>query len=230
LGRSDRILVAVPIAGATHAPVEIYLTALSRALSGPRRRRADLMAEARDSLEDATEAFEADGLNRWEAEEQAVADFGELDEVVPGYRAELGIAQGRRTALALCLVMLAQPIIWKEGVWAWNRDTGSPTAYTAFLNQLVMVIGMVTIAGAVLALLASGIGLRYPAVRDRATKSTAVFALLSGGAVSVVSIALSTSSALADHAGLDGVAVVFGLVLLPLILVGRSAHRTLRLA
>jgi hypothetical protein len=188
------------------------------------------MAEARDSLEDATEAFEADGLNRWEAEQQAVADFGELDEVVPGYRAELGIAQGRRTAMALCLVMLAQPIIWKEGVWSWNRDTGSPTAYTAFLNQLVMVIGMVTIAGAVLALLASGIGLRYPAVRDHATKATAVFALLSGGAVSVVSIALSTSSALADRSGPDGIAVVLGLVLLPLILVGRSAHRTLRLA
>ena len=220
----------MPIAGATHAPVETYLTALSRSLSGPRRRRADLMAEARDSLEDATEAFEADGLNRWEAEQQAVADFGELDEVVPGYRAELGIAQGRRTAMALCLVMLAQPIIWKEGVWSWNRDTGSPTAYTAFLNQLVMVIGMVTIAGAVLALLASGIGLRYPAVRDHATKATAVFALLSGGAVSVVSIALSTSSALADRSGPDGIAVVLGLVLLPLILVGRSAHRTLRLA
>ena len=220
----------MPIAGATHAPVETYLTALSRSLSGPRRRRADLMAEARDSLEDATEAFEADGLSRWEAEQQAVADFGELDEVVPGYRAELGIAQGRRTAMALCLVMLAQPIIWKEGVWSWNRDTGSPTAYTAFLNQLVMVIGMVTIAGAVLALLASGIGLRYPAVRDHATKATAVFALLSGGAVSVVSIALSTSSALADRSGPDGIAVVLGLVLLPLILVGRSAHRTLRLA
>lgn len=220
----------MPITGAGRAPVETYLAELSRALGGPRRRRADLMTEARDSLEDATEAFEADGLSRNEAEQRAVADFGELDEVVPGYRAELGIAQGRRTALALCLVMLAQPIIWKEGVWAWNRDTGSPTAYTAFLNQLVMVIGMLTIAGAVLALLASGIGLRYPAVRDRATKATAVFALLSGGAVSVVSLALSTSSALADHSGPDGIAVVLGLVLLPLVLVGRSAHRTLRLA
>jgi hypothetical protein len=231
-GRSDRILVAVPSPGAivTHTPVETYLTELSRALSGPRRRRADLMAEARDSLEDATEAFEADGLDRWEAEQQAVADFGELAEVVPGYRAELGIAQGRRTALALCLVMLAQPIIWKEGVWSWNQDSGSPTAYTAFLNSLVMVIGMLTIAGAVLALVASGIGLRYPAVRDRATRSTAVFALVSAASVSVVSIALSASSALADNSGPDGMAVVLGFVLLPLVFVGRSAHRCLRLA
>ncbi|WP_133979885.1 permease prefix domain 1-containing protein [Kribbella voronezhensis] len=220
----------MPATETSRAPVETYLAELSRALSGPRRRRADLMAEARDSLEDATEAFEAGGLSRWDAEQHAVADFGELDEVVPGYRAELGIAQGRRTALALCLVMLAQPIIWKEGLWAWNRDSGSPTAYTAFLNDLVMVIGMLTIVGSVLALLASGIGLRYPAVRDRATRAIAVFALLSGGAVSVVAIALSTSSALAERSGPDGIAVVLGFVLFPLLLVGRSARRCLRLA
>lgn len=214
----------------TAAPVETYLTELSRALTGPRRCRADLMAEARDSLEDATEAFEADGLDRWEAEQQAVQDFGELDEVVPGYRAELGIAQGRRTALALCLVMLAQPIIWKEGIWIWNQDPGSATAYTAFLNQLVKGVGMLTIAGSVLAVLASGIGLRYPAVRDRATRATAVFALVSGGAVGAVSIALSTSSALASNSGPYGVAAVLGFVLLPLMVVGRSARRCLRLA
>ncbi len=78
-----RILVAVSITRAGQTPVEIYLTELSRALQGPRRRRADLMAEARDSLEDATEAFEADGLDRYEAEQQAVADFGDLTRWFP---------------------------------------------------------------------------------------------------------------------------------------------------
>jgi hypothetical protein len=220
----------VPIAAATHAPVETYLTELSRALSGPRRRRADLMTEARDSLEDATEAFEADGLSRRKAEERAVADFGELGEVVPGYRAELGIAQGRRTALALCLVMLAQPIVWLDGAWSWSQDSGSPTPYSVFLNQLVMVIGGTAIAGTVIALLASGIGLRYPAVRDRVTRATAVFALLSGGAVGVVSIAMATTSAVSNHAGVGGLGIVFVFVLLPLALVGRSATRCLSLA
>ncbi|WP_246485809.1 permease prefix domain 1-containing protein [Kribbella qitaiheensis] len=211
------------------SPVETYLTELNRALSGPRRRRADLMAEARDGLEDATEAFEADGLDRADAEQQAVADFGELDEVVPGYRAELGIAQGRRTALALCLVMLIQPIVWQEGVWSWNQDSGSPTALTAFLGELVRAIGMLSIAGAVLALLASGIGLRYPAVRDHATRSTAVFGLVSSGAVSMIAIAMAALSALAEHSGPGGLAVAIGFVLLPLAFVGRSAHRCLRL-
>jgi hypothetical protein len=188
------------------------------------------MAEARDSLEDATEAFEADGLDRCQAEQQAVADFGELDEVVPGYRAELGIAQGRRTALTLCLVMLAQPIVWLDGAWSWSQNSGSPTPFSEFLNQFVMLVGGTTIAGTVVALLASGIGLRYPAVRDRLTRTTAVFALVSGGAVGVVSIAMATTSLVENHGGLGGLGIVAAFVLLPLVLVGRSATRCLRLA
>ena len=225
-----RILVAVSITRAGQTPVESYLTELNRALQGPRRRRADLMAEARDSLEDATEAFEADGLDRYQAEQQAVADFGELDEVVPGYRAELGIAQGRRTALALCLVLLVQPIVWLDGAWSWTRQSGSPAPFSVFLNQFVMLVGGTAIAGTVVALLASGIGLRYPAVRDRVTRATGVFGLLSSGAVSVVGVAMATTSAVANHAGVGGFGIVFVFVVLPLLLVGRAAHRCLRLA
>lgn len=211
-------------------PVELYLTGLSRALRGPRRRKADLMAEARDSLVDAIEAYEAGGLSQHEAAEQAVADFGELDEVVPGYRSELGIAQGRRTAVLLVLVMLAQPIIWLEGVWSWNSHPESGTPIVAFLNQLVMVVGMLSIAGSVLALIATGIGLRYPVVRDRATKLTARFALSSCAAVSIIALLLSTASSIADGTGTQGLLVAGGFVIAPLLLVGRSAHRCLRLA
>jgi hypothetical protein len=188
------------------------------------------MAEARDSLEDATEAFEADGLDRYQAEQQAVADFGELDEVAPGYRAELGIAQGRRTAFALCLVMLAQPIVWLDGAWSWSQNSSTPTPFSEFLNQFVMLVGGTAIAGTLVALLASGIGLRYPAVRDRVTRATGLFALLSGGAVGVVSIAMATTSAVGNNAGIGGLGIVFVFVLLPLALVGRSAQRCLRLA
>ena len=80
-GDPDVIRVRVPIlvAVSSHGtvvqdPVEPYLAELSRALAGPRRRKADLMAEARDSLVDATEAYEADGLRRGEAAERAVAE------------------------------------------------------------------------------------------------------------------------------------------------------------
>lgn len=211
-------------------PVEQYLTGLSRALVGPRRRKADLLAEARDSLVDATEAYEASGVGPREAAERAVADFGDLAEVVPGYRSELGIAQGRRTAVLLVLVMLAQPIVWLEGVWSWNQDAGSESQLVLFLNQLVQLVGMVSITGSVLALVATGIGLRFPAVRDRATKVTARFALASCASVSMIAVLLSTASALADGAGIQSLGAVSGFVIAPLLLVSRSAHRCLRLA
>jgi hypothetical protein len=224
------ILGGVSSAVATQDPVETYLTGLGRALSGPRRRKADLLAEARDSLIDATEAFEADGLSRRQAEESAVADFGDLSEVVPGYRSELGIAQGRRTALMLCLTLLAQPIVWQQGAWAWTQEPESPNAFIGLLNQAVEVVGMLAIAGAVLALVATGLGLRYPVVRDRATRTTAIFALVSCALVGAIATCMGLWSPELHGSDLAGLAVVGVFTLLPLTLVTRSAHRCLRLA
>jgi hypothetical protein len=211
-------------------PVETYLTGLSRALRGPRRRKADLLAEARDSLVDATEAYQAEGLSPVEAAGQAVADFGDLAEVVPGYRSELGIAQGRRTAVLLLLVMIAQPIVWQEGLWAWNRHPDSDTPIVLFLNQLVMLIGGLSIAGGMLVLIATGVGLRYPAIRDRVARATARFVLSSCAAVSLVALLLAIASWIANGANAAGILVVFAFVIAPLLLVSRAAHRCLSLA
>lgn len=211
-------------------PVELYLTGLSRALRGPRRRKADLMAEARDSLVDAIEAYEADGLSQHEAAEQAVADFGELDEVVPGYRSELGIAQGRRTAILLFAVMIAQPIVWLENTWSWTQHPDSDIAAVAILNQLVQVVGTLSMVGSVLVLIATGLGLRYPVVRERATRLTAQFALSSCVLVGCVGLMLASISTVAEGSGVEALFVVSGFLLIPLLLVSRSAHRCLRLA
>jgi hypothetical protein len=211
-------------------PVETYLAELSRALTGPRRRKADLMTEARDSLVDATEAYEADGLDSHQAAQQAVADFGDLAEVVPGYRSELGIAQGRRTAVLLLLVMLAQPIVWQEGVWAWNQHPDSDSPVVLFLNQLVMAAGVLSIAGGVLVLLATGIGLRHPAIRARAVPLTARFALASCASVSITALLLATASAFVGGTGAANLLVVGAFVVGPLLMVSRSAQRCLRLA
>ena len=211
-------------------PVDVYLTGLSRALRGPRRRKTDLLAEARDSLVDATEAFEADGLSPRAAAERAVEDFGDLTEVVPGYRSELAIAQGRRTAVLLVLVMLAQPIVWLEGTWSWTRHADSGVAVVSVLNDLVKAVGIVSIAGSVLALIASGVGLRYPAVRERSTRVIARFALTSCVAVSGIAVLLATASSATEGKGAQALLVVGAFVVAPLLLVSRSAHRCLRLA
>lgn len=48
-----------------------YISELSTALRGPRREKLDLLAESRDSLADAAEAYERDGVPPPEAERAA---------------------------------------------------------------------------------------------------------------------------------------------------------------
>jgi hypothetical protein len=212
----------------TRTPVDEYLAALSKSLAGPRRRKADLLAEARDHLTDATEAFEADGLDREQAEREAVADFGELSEVAPGYRAELAVSQSRRTAMLLFLVLIAQPIVWQDGVWSWNQEPSQPNVLNDFLQGLVRGIGMVAIAGAVLAVIAAGVGMRYPLVRDHVSRVTAFFALASAVVISAIGVGMAATSPHPPDVPAFG--IVGSFVVLPLLLVGLQAGRVLRLA
>ncbi|MFB6723444.1 permease prefix domain 1-containing protein [Kribbella sp. NPDC056345] len=207
--------------------VDDYMVGLTKALPGPRRKRADLLAEARDHLIDATEAFEADGLDRDSAERAAVADFGSLHEVVPGYRAELAVSQSRRTATLLFLVLIVQPIVWQEGAWSWNQDAVQESALNDFLQTMVRGIGMVTIAGAVLAVIAAGAGMRYPIVREHVSRATSLFAIATSVVISAIGVVMAASSA---QVALLDYAVVSGFVVLPLVVVGLQAGRALRLA
>ncbi len=227
-GRPLPILEGVSTRGSPLTPVDDYLTGLSRALPGPRRRKADLLAEARDHLIDATEAFEADGLPRQQAEREAVADFGELDEVVPGYRVDLAVSQSRRTAVMLCMVLIAQPLVWREGLWAWNQDPVDPTGLSVFLNNLVDVVGGLSLAGAAMAVIAAGLGLRYPVVREHAIRATALFALVSSVVISLIGVAMASASTHPD--GLLDFGAVGGFVVLPLVIVALQARRCLALS
>jgi hypothetical protein len=209
-------------------PVDEYLTALNRSLGGPRRRRADLLAEARDHLTDATEALEAEGLGRYDAERVAVADFGELADVVPGYRAELAVSQGRRTAVMMLMALSIQPIVWLENTWSWDTHPSGESPFNAFLQVLVRGIGYVTIAGAVLAVIATGVGLRYPLIRDNVSRVTGHFTLASSIVISLCGLTMTTFSGHVPT--LVDVSVVLGFVVLPLIFVALQAGRCLRLA
>ncbi|HZX03342.1 permease prefix domain 1-containing protein [Kribbella sp.] len=209
-------------------PIDDYLAALNKALRGPRRRKADLLAEARDHLIDATEAFQADGHERYEAERAAVADFGELPDVVPGYRAELAISQSRRTAMMLLFALMIQPIVWQGGAWIWTQHAESASVVNDMLQTAVRAIGIVVIAGALLAVLATGIGVRYAVVREHLSRVTALFAL--AGSVTIAGIGL-LMAATSNHApGVPAFGVVGTFVVLPLVLVSIQAARGLRLA
>jgi hypothetical protein len=103
-----------------------YISELSTALPGPRREKLDLLAESRDSLADAAEAYERDGVPPPEAERRAVEEFGDLSQLVPAYQEELAMAQGQRTALVVLVAFALQhtlaEIVWRHlagaGPWA----------------------------------------------------------------------------------------------------------------
>lgn len=212
----------------TSTPVDDYLAALSRELRGPRRRKADLLAEARDHLTDATEAFEADGLDRFEAEELAVDDFGAIEDVAPGYRADLAVSHSRRTAVSLFAALIIQPLVWRDDAWGRTPEMAAPNPVNDFLQTLVRSVGMVAIAGAVLMVIAAGIGLRHPIVREHISRITAQFALVNAVLVSVIGLGMASTGPHPPGVPAFGIVGVF--VVLPLFFVAVQAARGLRLA
>lgn len=112
-----------------------YLRVLAGQLRGPRRLKADLIAEARGSLEDAAAAYQDSGLDARTARSRAVAEFGDARELAPAYQAELTAGQGRRLAMIVALVpagMLTADLMW----WQPPGDDGqAPPAAFLFMVQ-----------------------------------------------------------------------------------------------
>jgi hypothetical protein len=133
------------------ATIDRYLAGLAAALHGPRRVKADLLAEARDSLRDAADAYQQKGMTAAAAQRHAVAEFGDLAEIAPAYQAELAVAQGRRTALLIAVGLVSVYV-------------GTSLAWSGYGGWLTSGFRGLCLGGAVLAALARlgfGWGSRY---------------------------------------------------------------------
>jgi hypothetical protein len=207
--------------------IDAYVAALAAALRGPRRLRDDLVTEARDGLVDATEAYEADGLDRTQAERRAVEDFGELREIAAAYRPELALAQARRSAVGLTFVILLQPIVWAEGRWPWNDVPAVPGSLHSVLEAVVQWAGTGMFVAAVVGIAACGTGVRWGAVRRSAAGVTAAIGLV--GALFLAVIA--TWLGLTGRVGSAGAGLLWTTLFVagPSIVVARSAARALTL-
>ncbi|HEY3001297.1 MAG TPA: permease prefix domain 1-containing protein [Kribbellaceae bacterium] len=176
--------------------IDAYLAELGTALRGPRRAKADLLAEARDSLADAAEAHEARGMDRVEAERAAVAEFGDLQEVAPGYQSELGLAQARRTGLLVFFLLISQPFVWNV---AWPAISGrSPDggeAAAVALDSALEWVGGLTMVAALLMAAACGIGVRYLGVRRGVTRATGVLVLTASTVIGGAGLLLTAMNA-----------------------------------
>jgi hypothetical protein len=212
--------------------IEAYIAELDRALHGPRRVKADLLAEGRDSLVDAAESFEGDGLDREAAEQQAVEEFGQVREIAPGYQAELAFAQGRRTALLVAATMAvhhaAAEIMWRSLAqgWAWSPGHGY-----RLLARAVDVAGGVAVAVALLAALAFGVGARYVGTRPDMVRATGRLVLVFDALLVLAGLALTGLNPATRS--LEGGGMLWALCAfsaIPAAWVAASARRCLRVA
>lgn len=139
--------------------IEGYLSDLDRRLVGCRSTKDDLLAEARDGLHDAADAYREGGWPHDEAERRAVADFGGVDVVAGDYQAELSMHSGVRTLWKLVLGVPAMQLSWDFAriltFGDWTRlSTPTPEWYrvaTHFSHGAVFVVPAVGLVALVCA-------------------------------------------------------------------------------
>lgn len=203
--------------------IEAYVAELDKALRGPRATKADLLAEARDGLIDAADAYENAGLDRCDAERRAVAEFGAVPEIAPDYQTELGLAQGRRTALLIFFVLAAQPVLWRL-----TRHLAGGVGFDSpgylLVEDVVSWMGAATVLAAILVVTAAGYGVRYLGTHRRFVQATGVFAFAVCVVFSVFGMLLTalTPNALMSVAGLPSALVFLGIPLAGIGVSGRN--------
>lgn len=135
--------------------IDDYVESLDRRLVGPRRVKRDMIAEARDSLTDAAEAYRVAGLDEAVAERRAVDDFGPIQRIAPGYQRELAAGSARRLAMAVTMLpvfaMLVSDRMWQNSPW---DGIARPSGSYALLAKSLDMTAYVWAIGAVLAFVA----------------------------------------------------------------------------
>ena len=205
-------------------PRRHYLSRLDAALVGPRRTRRSLLREASDHLDDATDALVAAGHEPDDAARRAVADFGTVGEVAPDFQTTLAVAASRRTAWLLLVVLGCQPFLWDNGLNLASGGTESSGPLLSWLNEAIELGGTVVMAGALVAILLTGIGNRWFSLGRLSARVSAVFTLV---AVATV-VALSLSMTLVSGSGTPTLWAEMALLMaLPMAGVAASARGTL---
>ncbi|WP_405150839.1 permease prefix domain 1-containing protein [Sphaerisporangium sp. NBC_01403] len=186
--------------------IDDYVTTLGRSLRGPRRVRRDLVAEARDGLADTAEAYLAQGMDQDEAERTAVAEFGTVTEVAPGYQEELTAHQGRRTAAVLFITVPLMTLMW-SGIWRiFPEDASAASALKpAWFGPLARFLdlfqfGMGILGGLALVILAGR--LRRVRRPDLVTRALGILLWIQVPAIVLISAAL-TAGGESGLAGFD---------------------------
>ncbi|GIG85505.1 hypothetical protein Pen02_04410 [Plantactinospora endophytica] len=189
--------------------IDDHVSAIGDRLRGSVRLRADILAEIRDGLVDAAEAYQRAGLTGPEAQRKAVREFGPARQIAADLQHVLAVAQGRRTALLLFVVLGAQyagsELFGRTGGWQQLWEGVPPGPGYLWLARATDVFSGLALVAAVVAAVLLRWGLRHFDIRLAAIRLTAVLASVVVG-VGMVCGALLTVLAPGD----GGVRVLVG--------------------
>ncbi|MEU6858942.1 permease prefix domain 1-containing protein [Glycomyces sp. NPDC046736] len=121
-----------------------YVEAVARPLRGPRRLRADMLAELADGFDEAVAEGVTSGLDRTEAAGRAAEAFGPARAVAAEFQRELEAAQARRTAWTLLAVLPAMTILWD--LFGGEGETGLAVTLLARVIDTATAAAFVTAA------------------------------------------------------------------------------------
>lgn len=205
-----------------------YVGELEAALVGPRRLKRDLLQEASDHLDDATEALVRAGHAPAEARRRAEADFGPVSEIADAYAVTLAVASSRRTTGLLLGSLIGQPFLWDKGVnlAALFPGHGPAAGWIPMVDAFLEFGGSVLITGALLGVLASSVGNRWFRAGLAVARLSALFALACAAVLPLTVGGMLVGTGAGPQ--------LWGLVALllggPLLLVAKSARATLAVA
>jgi hypothetical protein len=125
-----------------------YVDAVAAPLRGPRRLRADMVAELGGGFEEAVAERIDAGMERERALADAAAEFGEPHLIAAEFQRELAAAQARRTAWTLLIGLPALTIMWD--LFGGEGDPGLAVTLLARLIDLATAAAF-TVAALVVA-------------------------------------------------------------------------------
>ena len=214
-----------------------YLAEVAAGLPGPGRAQADIIAELRAGLLDATDAYRDAGLPAARAAAAAIGEFGDPDPVAAAFRPGLALSQARRVALTLLATGPLIGLLWAATAVAshigirhappWQWAGAPPASREAFpLAAAAMVIAVWT---ALFTIAATGRATRWLPDRPRLAPGTAAIAGLGAAAADLALFVLLASQLAAAPSTLSPVPAAAAALasLTRLTLAGRAARRCL---
>ncbi|HET9973815.1 MAG TPA: hypothetical protein VFQ68_36670 [Streptosporangiaceae bacterium] len=213
---------------ACHPVIEQYVADLSARLPGPRRWRAGVLDEIRDSLLEGMHAHRGATGDPAAAALRAVAEHGAADQVARAYAPELAAAWVRRAGLLALGIIPAMAIMWNLALRAGPPSQWQPSGTGLRLAATVIASGVgLTLMCSTAALLGTGrlaasIGGHLPAFRSAiCTASIAV----SVAVLTLLGVVATRAVTAPGSLEWPAVLAALALSLTALTSVGRTAYR-----